>query len=87
MEKEKKSLVEKFKGLSKKNKIVLITTIIAIVTIVIITIIAIIASNNKSTPTVSQPENIQKDIQENNNDNNINPNVEVSSNNVNRNEI
>ena len=62
MEKEKKSLVGKFKGLSKKNKIVLITTIIAIVTIVIITIIAIIDSNNKSTPTVSQPENIQEEI-------------------------
>ena len=70
MEKEKKSLVEKFKGLSKKNKIVLMTTIIAIVTIVIITIIAIIASNNKSTPTVSQLENnntLQNNMIENTN--------------------
>ena len=70
MEKEKKSLVEKFKGLSKKNKIVLITTIIAIVTIVIITIIAIIASNNsnESVPTVTQPENTQEEIIEQDNE-------------------
>ena len=77
MEKEKKSLVGKFKGLSKKNKIVLITTIIAIVTIVIITIIAIIASNNKSTPTVSQPENIQEEIKEQDNEE-LSPLVELS---------
>lgn len=65
MEKEKKSLLEKFKGVSKKNRIVLVTTIIAIVIIVIITIIAIIASNNKSTPTVSQPENNNNTLQDN----------------------
>lgn len=42
MEKEKKSLVEKFKGLSKKNKIVLITTIIAIILVIILSTISII---------------------------------------------
>lgn len=58
MEKEKKSLVEKFKGLSKKNKIVLVTTIIAIAIIVIIlTTISII--NNIE-------ENRRKEIEEGN---------------------
>ena len=59
MEKEKKSLLEKFKGLSKKGKVGLIT-IITIIVLIIVGLIIFSLNNNSN-----NDNNTQQSISEN----------------------